>query len=91
MGMYQVVRILNSLIDFYSWLVVAWCLLSWFPIRQGSLVGDIAEVINRIVAPYMNIFRRFIPPLGGIDFSPVVAIIALQVIQTLLTRVLLGL
>lgn len=91
MGMYQVVRILNSLIDFYSWLVVAWCLLSWFPIRQGSLVGDIAEVINRIVSPYMNIFRRFIPPLGGIDFSPVVAIIALQVIQTLLTRVLLGL
>ena len=79
----QLVLVLVRLIDFYEWLVVIWCILSWFPIREGSIVGDIATVINRLVAPFMNIFRRFIPPLMGIDLSPIVGIVALNALQRL--------
>ena len=88
MLVYQIGRVIRSLLNFYELLIVAWCIMSWFPIRQGSLVGDIAVVVNRLVAPYMNLFRRFVPPFGGIDFSPIIAIFALSIIENVILRLL---
>lgn len=85
----QLIRALSTFIDIYEFIILAWCILSWIPRRPGGFVDDLATAINRIVAPYMNIFRRFIPPLGGIDFSPVIAILALGLIQNLVLRLLL--
>lgn len=56
--------------------------------REGGLVQDIAAVLDTIVGPYLNLFRRFIPPMGGMDFSPVVAVIALSVIERLVIGIL---
>ena len=80
MGLYQVLGILRALLDFYEWLIVIWCLLSWLPLREGGIMRDFAEVLDRIVGPFIRLFRRFIPPLGGIDFSPVVAMLALSLV-----------
>ena len=44
--------------------------------------------IARIVYPILTPIRRFIKPFNGIDFSPVVAILAVNLIETLLTRIL---
>lgn len=74
------------LLDFYALLIVIWCIMSWIPMRRDGVLADVAGAINTLVSPYINIFRHFIPPFGGFDFSPVVAIIALQ----LLERILLG-
>ncbi len=49
---------------------------------------DIAAVLDTIVGPYLNLFRRYIPPMGGMDFSPVVAVIALSVIERLVIGIL---
>ena len=81
-------NIVNSLFNFYSILIIVWCFMSWFPIREGSLVYDIAMAINSLVSPYMNLFRRFIPPLGGIDFSPILAILVLNIVQGWIVRTL---
>ena len=91
MGMYRIVNLISALVNFYEWLVIIWCFMSWFPLREGSLIYDIAVVIDRIVSPYMNIFRRFIPPLGGMDFSPIVGLFVLSFGERLLFRLLLGL
>ena len=40
--------------------------------KQGGLLQDIAAVLDSVCGPWLNLFRRFIPPMGGIDFSPVV-------------------
>ena len=37
-----------------------------------------------ITDPYLNIFRSIIPPLGGLDLSPIIAIFALQILSSLL-------
>ena len=58
--------------------------------RSGGLMEDIAAVLDSICAPWLNLFRRFIPPMGGVDFSPVVAIIALQILQRLILQLLIG-
>ena len=73
---------------FYELLIVIYCLLSWFPMRQGGIVYDFAVVLDRLVGPYLNFFRRIIPPMGGIDFSPVIAVLALNVIARLVIGIL---
>lgn len=88
MLIYQIGQVIRALLNFYEMLIVVWCILSWFPVREGSLVGDVAVVVNRLVAPYMNLFRRFVPPLGGIDFSPIIAIFALSIIENVVLRLL---
>lgn len=91
MEIYRIVNLISALVNFYEWLVIIWCFMSWFPLREGSLIYDIAVVIDRIVSPYMNVFRRFIPPLGGMDFSPIVGLFVLSFGERLLFRLLLGL
>ena len=88
MLIYQIGQVIRALLNFYEMLIVVWCILSWFPVREGSLVGDVAVVVNRLVAPYMNLFRRFVPPLGGIDFSQIIAIFALSIIENVVLRLL---
>ena len=80
---------LYRLIDFYEILIIIWCILSWIPLREGSVVTDIARAIDSIVSPYMNLFRRFIPPFGGLDFTPILAIVVLGLIQRLIIGILL--
>lgn len=86
--MYQLLSVLSSLFNFYEWLIVIWCILSWLPIAQEGIAHDLAAAIDSLVRPYMSLFQRFIPPLGGIDFSPIVAILALGLIQNVLFRLI---
>ena len=58
--------------------------------KQGGLLQDIAAVLDGVCGHWLNLFRRFMPPMGGIDFSPVVAIIALQLVQKLILQLLIG-
>lgn len=60
----------------YLYMIIAYVLLSWIPNARDSFVG---ELLGKICEPYLGIFRRFIPPIGGmLDISPIVALIALQ-------------
>lgn len=70
--------IINIAFQVYFWLIFFYVLSSWIPGLRESSIG---EAIGRVVEPYLSIFRRFIPPIGFIDISPVVALLALQFIQ----------
>ncbi|WP_100373276.1 YggT family protein [Bacillus sp. FJAT-45037] len=59
----------------YSFLIIGYILLSWFPNARESSFG---QFLGSIVEPYLEPFRRFVPPLGMIDLSPIVAIIVLR-------------
>lgn len=68
-------RILSGLIEFYSWALIIYILLSWFPNARESSFG---QILARICEPYLEPFRRFVPPIGMIDISPIVAIFVLK-------------
>jgi YggT family protein len=61
--------------------VLTYFLSPFHPIRQ---------VIDRIVEPMLMPIRRILPPLGMLDFSPLVLIILLEVIDSVLQRILLS-
>ncbi|QOY34389.1 YggT family protein [Anaerobacillus isosaccharinicus] len=73
--MAQIASIINQLLFLYSYVVIAYILMSWFPNARESSIG---QFIASIVEPYLAPFRKIIPPLGMIDISPIVAIIALR-------------
>lgn len=57
-------------------------LISWFPRRPHNQVLDsIVRFSEQVADPYLNIFRKFIKPIGMFDLSPVIAIIVLIIVQ----------
>ena len=70
---------------FYGILIIAYVLMSWFPMN-GGIIYDVYRVLGSLVEPYLGLFRRFIPPMGGMDFSPIVAIIVLNLLVGLIAR-----
>jgi YggT family protein len=74
-----------TVLQFYGWLIIAYVLLSWFP--NADALSDIRRALATIVEPYLGIFRRFIPPVGALDISAIVAILVLEAIRVLLSRV----
>ena len=70
MGSY-ILQIGQYAFEIYYWLILITIFGSWFPQFQSTKIGI---WISKLVEPYLGIFRRFIPPLGPIDISPIVAI-----------------
>lgn len=69
--------ILSRAFTIYTYAILVYVLMSWVPAIQQSQFG---VLLGKIVEPYLNVFRRIIPPIGMIDISPIVAILALQFI-----------
>lgn len=67
---------LLTFLSIYSTLLIIRILLTWFPTIDWY--SQPFAALSQITDPYLNIFRSFIPPLGGIDISPILAILLLQ-------------
>lgn len=87
--MLSVVNFLNSIINFYEIIIFVWCILSWFPRGQGGVIDQLSGALDTIVRPYVGFFQKLIPPFGGIDVSPVVAIVVLDLIRRGIVYILL--
>ena len=85
---YSIAQLVSTLVNFYEMLILIYILLMWFPIRDGSLVHDIGLVLQSLCEPFLGFFRRFIPPVGGLDFSPVIAVIALNLVAQLVIGII---
>ena len=66
---------LEQLIGLYSWALIIYILMSWVPDVRASKFG---QLFGSICEPYLEPFRKIIPPIGMIDISPLVAIFLLR-------------
>jgi YggT family protein len=79
----------------YFILIFVRILLSWIPrIPYIPWLRAVVDWIHQVTDPYLNIFRRIIPPLGGggfaIDLSPILAIIVLMIVGRVLVALIAG-
>jgi len=70
----------------YIVLIFIRVLLSWIPrMPYNPYLRAVVDFVHQVTDPYLNLFRRFLPPLGGrgfaLDLSPILAIVALLVTQ----------
>jgi YggT family protein len=69
---------LSTFITIYTGLLFVRILLTWFP--NISFYDQPFATLAQLTDPYLNLFRSIIPPLGGMDLSPMLAIIILQLL-----------
>ena len=71
----------NTFIDVFLWvyilLIFVYVLTSWVQLPYSIWVRRMTDFLRDVCEPYLRIFRRNLPPLGALDLSPVVAMLAL--------------
>jgi YggT family protein len=73
--LYEIFIILTKAIQIYSYAIIIYIFMSWFP---GARESSIGQFLGKIVEPYLEPFRKIIPPIGMLDISPIVALLALH-------------
>jgi YggT family protein len=79
---------INVFISLYSFVILAYIITSWLRLPYSPTLNRIQRFLYDVCEPYLRLFRRLLPAPGGIDFSPVLAFIALGVIDRLLIWIL---
>jgi len=81
----KLILLVVQAIEIYSYLLLAWVILSWFP---QVTTTKFYRFIDQMVYPYAKIFRGLIPPMGGFDFSVIVAFLVLSILQRMVASLL---
>ena len=91
----EIADYVSALFLVYLILILIRVLLSWIPrMPYNPYLRAVIDFIHEVTDPYLNVFRRFIPPLGGggfaLDLSPVLAIIVLLFARELVVGLIQG-
>lgn len=78
----SVIRLARLTLNIYFFLIIAQVIISWVAAGQYN---PMFVLLNQVVDPVLRPFRRLIPPIAGVDLSPLFAIIAIQVFLRLLS------
>lgn len=70
---------LSTFLSIYTVLLIIRILLSWFP--NVDWFNPPFSLLSQLTDPYLNLFRSIIPPLGGIDLSPILAFLLLSFLR----------
>ena len=81
------ITLINYLSLAFSLLLIAYVVLSYFM----DPYHPVRSTVNRLVNPILDPIRRLLPQTGMMDFSPIVAIILVQILEYILTRLLISL
>lgn len=84
--------VLSAVIRIYVWIVIANVVVSWLLNFQvinstNNFVQMIIEFLYRVTEPVLKQIRRFLPIMGGFDFSPLVLILFLWFLQAVIARI----
>lgn len=74
----------GNFISIFNTVITARILLSWFPQAQGI---PVLQPVFQITDPYLNLFRGIIPPVFGLDLSPILAFVTLDLLKTSMVSV----
>lgn len=83
---------LDAVLLIYTILIIARVLMSWIPqIPDNPVARGVAGFIEDVTEPYLSLWRRIIPPIGGgLDISPILAILVLQIVGGIVVNAVAG-
>ncbi|KQY89951.1 YggT family protein [Brevundimonas sp. Root1423] len=88
---YAIVWLVNTILSLMTWAIILSAIFSWlfaFDVinRRNQFVAQLADFLDRITTPILEPFRKVIPPLGGIDISPIVVLLLINFLKILFNR-----
>ena len=87
--MHLIQNIVIALSNAYTVVIFVYVLMSWLPNTASGAIGQVYRALGTICDPYLDLFRRFIPPIGGVlDISPIIALLVLQLVVRLIVGIL---
>ena len=77
-----------GLANAYTTIIFIYVIMSWIPHSTG-VVGDVYRVLGQLCDPYLDLFKKLIPPIGGmVDVTPIIALLVLQFVVRLVVTIL---
>ncbi len=78
--------IISGILVLLIWAIIISAVLSWLVAfnvinLRNQFVYNVVHILQAVTRPVLAPFRRFIPPLGGVDISPIIAILVLSAAQ----------
>jgi YggT family protein len=74
-------------VGIYVLLILVWVVLSWIRLPYSRTTAAVQEFLDEVVRPYVRLFR-FLPTLGPLDLSPMVAVVVLLVAAGLVSQLI---
>lgn len=82
------INTLIALCNAYTMVIFVYVLMSWIPNVYNGAIGQIYRALGTICDPYLNLFKRLIPPIGGmVDITPIIAVLVLQFVVRLIVGI----
>ncbi len=78
----------NVFVGVYVLLILAYIITSWIRLPYSPWLNRIQRFLYDVCEPYLRLFRRFVPPLGPLDLSPMVAVLVLVIAQRVVNSLL---
>ncbi len=87
--LYAIFGIVDMILQLLVWIIIAQAVISWLVAfnvinTSSNFVRTVLDALDRLTAPLYRPIRRIMPDFGGIDFSPIVLILAIQIVRKLL-------
>jgi YggT family protein len=88
LGRADIADYVDALFVVYFILILVSIVLSWIPrLPYNRVLHAVVSFVHDVTQPYLRIFRRFLPPIGGggfaLDLSPIIGIIVLLIAQSI--------
>ena len=83
---YALVGLLDSILNIYFWAVIGSVIISW--VAPGSY-HPAPQLIGQITEPLFKLAQKVIPPIGGLDLSPILIFLVIQIIQSQIARLVI--
>ena len=92
--LYAFFGIVDMILQLLVWIIIIQAVLSWLVAfnvinTSSGFVRTLLETLDRLTAPLYRPIRKIMPDFGGIDFSPIVLILAIQIVRKLVEGVAL--
>lgn len=85
-------NLLNLILTIYVWIIIAQVIISWliaFEVinTRNPQARNLVNLLNRATDPVFKPLRKYIPPIGGIDLTPIVVIIGIYILQSIIFNI----
>ena len=93
MTTFALVSVINTVIEIFSILILVEVIASWVMVanvRLPDVVVQALQVISQITGIVLNPIRRVVPSIGGLDLSPIIALLLLNVLRRLLVSAVMN-
>lgn len=84
--LYALFGIIDMVLQVLVWIIIAQVIISWLVAfnvinTQSNFVRTLLDALDKLTAPLYRPIRKIMPDFGGIDFSPIVLILAIQILR----------